>query len=75
MTYNPLTKLPNRIQLNNDCEFETNQTLILIDIIDFSLINGTSGFIIGDMVLRELAAFLHAMYADEYNIYYLEADL
>jgi len=47
----------------------------LIDIIDFSLINGTSGFIICDMVLRELAAFLHAMYADEYNIYYLEADL
>jgi len=75
MTHNSLTKLPNRIQLNNDCEFETNQTLILIDIIGFSVINGTSGFVIGDMVLKELATFLHAMYSDEYNIYHLEADL
>ncbi|MDF1883606.1 EAL domain-containing protein [Sulfurimonas sp. SAG-AH-194-C21] len=75
MTHDSLTKLPNRVQLNNDCEFETNKTLILIDIIGFSMINDTNGFMVGDMVLKELAAFLHSMYSDEYNIYHLEADL
>ncbi|MDF1877671.1 EAL domain-containing protein [Sulfurimonas sp. SAG-AH-194-L11] len=75
MTHDSLTKLPNRVHLNNDCEFETNKTLILIDIIGFSTINDTNGFMVGDMVLKELAAFLHSMYSDEYKVYHLEADL
>ncbi|MDF1876421.1 EAL domain-containing protein [Sulfurimonas sp. SAG-AH-194-L11] len=75
MTHNQLTKLPNRIQLNTDCEKKKNQTLILIDIVGFSLINDSNGFEVGDVVLKELGAFLQSMYSSKYCVYHLDRDI
>jgi len=75
MTTNQLTKLPNRILLNEHLSSEKNKVLVLIDIISFSAINESNGFHIGDMVLKELGGFLERMYGSEYNVYHLDSDL
>ncbi len=75
MTTNHLTKLPNRILLNEHLVSQTNKVLVLIDIISFSAINESNGFEVGDMVLKELGAFLESMYGSEYDVYHLDSDL
>ncbi len=75
MTTNSLTKLPNRIKLNEDLLSKTDDILVLIDIVSFSAINETNGFEAGDIILEELGAFLFSMYASKYDVYHLEADL
>lgn len=75
LTTNPLTRLPNRVKLIEDFSKKSNQTLILIDIIGFSIINDTNGYDVGDFVLKELAGFLAAMYSSNYNVYHLNNDL
>lgn len=75
MITNPLTKLHNRFKLNEDCNNNSQQILILIDIVSFSNINEMHGYETGDNVLREFGAFLQTMYADTFNVYHLEGDL
>lgn len=75
MSTDSLTRLSNRIKLNEDCNNKEEKTLILIDIIGFSKINENYGYDIGDSVLKEFAAFLYAIYHDNYNVYHLENDL
>lgn len=75
MTTNALTRLPNRVKLIEDCSNDSNQALILIDIIGFSIINDTNGYDVGDFVLRELGGFLSAMYSDRFKVYHLNSDL
>lgn len=75
LTTNPLTRLPNRIKLIEDFSKKSNQTLILIDIIGFSIINDTNGYAVGDFVLKELGGFLTAMYSNSFNVYHLNNDL
>lgn len=76
MTTNSLTHLPNRIKLNQDfAEDRRSKTLVLIDIIGFSVINETSGYAVGDFVLAELGGFLAYMYSDDFRIYHLDNDL
>lgn len=75
LTTNSLTRLPNRIKLIEDFSKESNQTLILIDIIGFSIINETNGYDVGDFVLKELGGFLIAMYSSRFNVYHLNNDL
>ena len=75
MTTNSLTKLPNRIKLIEDFAKGSHQTLILIDIIGFSIINETNGYDIGDYVLKELGGFLSSMYSDTFRVYHLNNDL
>ncbi len=75
MTINSLTKLPNRIKLIEDFSKQSNQTLILIDIIGFSIINDTNGYDVGDFVLKEIGAFLSSMYSNKFNVYHLNNDL
>ena len=76
MTTNPLTKLPNRTKLHEDCDDSAiNRTLILIDIVGFSAINESSGYTAGNIVLKELGGFLQSMYSDVYNVYHLDNDL
>jgi diguanylate cyclase (GGDEF)-like protein len=70
-----LTHLYNRVKLYEDCNKDNEKILILIDIIGFSRINENYGHNTGDMVLKELAAFLYTMYHDEFNVYHLESDL
>lgn len=75
LTTNPLTRLPNRIKLIEDFSSHAHQTLILIDIIGFSIINDTNGYDVGDFVLKELGGFLTAMYSDRFKVYHLNSDL
>lgn len=75
LTTNPLTRLPNRVKLIEDFSKKSNQTLVLIDIIGFSIINDTNGYDVGDFVLKELAGFLAAMYSSSFNVYHLNNDL
>ncbi len=75
MTTNPLTRLPNRTKLIEDFANESHQTLILIDIIGFSIINETNGYEIGDYVLKELGGFLSTMYGESFRVYHLNNDL
>lgn len=75
MTTNSLTMLPNRIKLLEDFSHQSNQTLILIDIIGFSIINDTYGYDVGDFVLKELGAFLFSMYSQNFRVYHLNNDL
>lgn len=75
LTTNPLTRLPNRVKLIEDFSKKSNQTLVLIDIIGFSIINDTNGYDVGDFVLKELGGFLMAMYSNSFNVYHLNNDL
>jgi len=75
LTTNPLTLLPNRVRLVEDFSKQSHQTLILIDIIGFSIINETNGYDVGDFVLKELGGFLSAMYSSKFNVYHLHNDL
>lgn len=75
MTTHSLTQLPNRMKLIEDFSKQSNQTLILIDIIGFSIINDTNGYEIGDFVLKELGGFLSSMYSHKFKVYHLNNDL
>jgi len=75
MTTHSLTQLPNRMKLIEDFSKQSNQTLILIDIIGFSIINDTNGYEIGDFVLKELGGFLSSMYSNKFKVYHLSNDL
>jgi len=75
MTTNSLTMLPNRMKLIEDFSNKTHQTLILIDIVGFSIINETSGYDAGDFVLKEIGGFLSSMYSDNFNVYHLNNDV
>ena len=75
MTTNSITMLPNRIKFYEDSVDEENRTLVLIDIVSFSIINETGGYDTGDYVLKELGGFLQSMYGYEFNVYHLDSDL
>lgn len=75
MTTNALTQLPNRAKLIEDFSRQSHQTLILIDIIGFSIINETNGYEVGDYVLKELGGFLTSMYSETFKVYHLNNDL
>jgi len=75
MTTNPLTLLPNRNKLIEDFSTKNYKTLILIDIIGFSIINDTNGYDVGDFVLQELGGFLTSMYSSDFNVYHINIDI
>ena len=75
MTTNSITMLPNRIKFYEDSVDEEHRTLILIDIVSFSIINETGGYDTGDFVLKELGGFLQSMYGNEFYVYHLDSDL
>jgi len=75
LTTNPITKLPNRLKLIEKLSTYSRQTLILIDIVGFSIINEVNGYEVGDTVLKELGAFLSATYGDTFDVYHLHSDL
>jgi len=75
LTTNPVTKLPNRLKLIEVISDYSHQTLILIDIVGFSVINEVNGYEVGDTVLKELGAFLAATYSDTFDVYHLHSDL
>ena len=74
MTTHPLTKLPNRQKLNESIDCEGVKNLVLLNIDNFSIVNETQGFNVGDELLLQMAGFLHSMYAEEMSVFHLEGD-
>jgi diguanylate cyclase (GGDEF)-like protein len=77
MTTNSLTKLYNRNKLYEDCNDnkQKDKTLILVDIVNFSHINETHGYEVGDYVLCTLGKFLVDKFGEEFVVYHLDNDL
>ena len=65
-----LTNLPNIYQLRKDLQQNEDQGLVLIKIDNFLLINNFYGFVIGDLVIEEVAKFLKES-IPEYKLYKL----
>lgn len=74
MTTHPLSRLPNRLRLNERLDSEGQKHLVLINIDSFSMINETQGFEIGDELLVQMGACLQGMYGDEKEVFHLESD-
>ena len=74
MMTHPLTKLPNRQKLNEILDSKGLKNLVLINIDDFSAINETQGFDVGDELLMQMGGFLCSMYGDEMDVFHLEGD-
>jgi len=74
MTTHPLSRLPNRLKLNEILDSEGQKHLVLINIDGFSMINETQGFEIGDELLVQMGACLQGMYGDEMEVFHLESD-
>jgi len=70
-----LTKLPNRTKLNKDIDSDQHQTLMLIDIDNFSLLNDSYGFAVGDQLLLHIRDILLRLLKKNMRLYRLEADL
>ncbi len=75
LTTDKLTSLPNRVKLNYDLDSDLYQTLMLIDIDRFSLLNDAYGFEIGDKVLLHVKDILHKLLKKNMILYRLEADV
>lgn len=70
-----LTSLPNRVKLNYDIDSLKHQSLILIDIDRFSLINDAYGFEVGDSVLIHTKNIMQRLLRKDMTLYRLESDL
>lgn len=75
MTTSELTKLPNRIKLNEYLDSEGNKSLILINIDDFSTINETQGFEVGDKLLQDFAIYINNRYKEHMTLFHIHADI
>lgn len=72
---NGLTGAPNIMALTNLLDSESiDRTLILIDIVDFSMINEASSFNAGDEFLIALYQFLTGYQKEGYQVFHLNAD-
>ncbi|MDF1877869.1 diguanylate cyclase [Sulfurimonas sp. SAG-AH-194-L11] len=70
-----LTSLANRVQLNYDLDSTKPQTLMLIDIDNFSLLNNVYGFSFGDNILLHMSEILLNVLRVDMKLYRLESDL
>jgi len=75
MTTSELTHLPNRMKLNECLDSEGEKSLVLINIDDFSMINESQGFEMGDKLLKDFAHFLSEHYNDNMEVFHLNADV
>ncbi|WP_198262809.1 EAL domain-containing protein [sulfur-oxidizing endosymbiont of Gigantopelta aegis] len=74
MTTNEVTRLPNRMKLNDTLDSIGQKSLILINIDDFSSINDTQGYDIGDQLLQSFAEFLTTKLCGDAIVFHLQAD-
>ena len=70
-----LTSLPNRVKLNYDLDSNKRQTLMLINIDRFSLLNDAYGFDVGDQVLVHVKDIIQKLLKENMGLYRLEADV
>ena len=75
MTTSELTNLPNRIKLNEYLDSKGRKSLILINIDDFSTINESQGFNIGDKLLQAFGKYLDKKYRPTVDVFHLHGDI
>ena len=75
MTTSELTKLPNRMKLNEYLDSEGRKSLILVNIDDFSTINETQGFGVGDELLKVFGHYLDNEHTKNMKIFHLSGDM
>lgn len=76
LTTNILTKAPNRVSLTKKLESNSNEkTLIMIDVVGFSLINESNGYESGDTFLISFNQYLLKLFSNHYQIFHLHGDL
>ena len=75
LTTDQLTSLPNRTKLTYDLDSTKPQTLMLIDIDRFSLLNDAYGFDIGDEILIHMSQIISRVLRKDMTLYRLESDL
>ena len=75
MTISELTQLPNRSKLNELLDQTGKQSLILINIDNFSLINDSQGFDMGDQLLQSFANYLNTKCNNEITAFHLQCDI
>jgi len=71
--YDPLTNLKNKTSLLHDIKRGSYQTLIFLDVNNFSYINSAYSFKIGDEILLIIAKLLKTLFAPE-HIYRMNTD-
>ncbi len=74
MTTNEVSKLPNRMKLNELLDSEGKKSLILINIDNFSSINDTQGYDVGDQLLISFARYLSNIVNTDAVAFHLQAD-
>jgi len=70
-----LTQLPNRVKLNELLDSEGKQSLILINIDNFSLVNDSQGFDVGDQLLKSFANYLRSKCNQDISAFHLQGDV
>jgi diguanylate cyclase (GGDEF)-like protein len=75
MTTSELTGLPNRIKLNQILDSKGDKSLILVNIDNFSTINETQGFDVGNQLLKAFAGYIERAYLDKMKLYHIHADI
>lgn len=71
-----LTGLPNRFKLNEELGVNQTMTLMIVNIDDFSFVNDSYGFDIGDKLLLQVKhKLLKTLEPYKMDIYHLEADV
>ena len=67
-----LTGLKNKVSLQEELETDTFNTLVFLDVNNFSYVNTAYGFAIGDKILIEIATRLKELFPS--NVYRINAD-
>ncbi len=74
MTTHPLSRLPNRLKLNEILDTQGQKHLVLINIDGFSMVNETQGYEVGDELLIQMGSCLQSLYGEDMDVFHLESD-
>ncbi len=72
--HDALTTLPNRMALERDIALQQKESLLLIDINNFTAINNLYGTQVGDSTLKSIAQYLNELSGDYYTAYRFSGD-
>jgi len=69
-----LTGLPNRIALNEELDLSKENTILLLNIDNFRIVNYNFGFSLGDQIIKKIASVLKQFDDNMFKLYRMQAD-
>ena len=69
-----LTGVPNRIALDERLQSNEFNTLVLLNVDNFSIVNNNFGFSIGDKIIQKIAKTLEDFGSDAFELFRMQAD-